>query len=214
LPREEAVKIFHEYGVYPAHRLIKLNSVIPETWEGGESGVDSALFDRLDKNLDILETWPLSTGEDDTITIRMSNPGGDAYHMFGCYDRIKHSPCYIIIEVYGHAMSAGGIILQAADKRRIAPNAKFMMHYGSDGFHGHSLDVEGRAKETKDVNKRMEDILLDVMNEKLVKDGKREWSRNQLRRFMTFDRYLDAQKTLEYGLADEIIVPKSLKRNQ
>ena len=207
LSKDEELKIFQEYGVFPTRRLIKLNSANPDTWEGGESGVDSALFDRLDKNLDILESWPLSPEQDPTITIRMSNPGGDVYHMFGCYDRIKVSPCPIIIEGYGHIMSAGTIIFQAADKRRIAVNAKFMIHYGHEGFYGHSLEVEGRARETKRIITQMEDVYLEAINAKRKKDGEKNFTRQQLRRRMTFDLFLNAYETVELGLADEIIRP-------
>ena len=209
LARDDELKIFFEYGINPATRRIIMGSVTSDTWsEGGESGVDADMWKRLAAGLTVLERWPVIEGADPGITIEMSNPGGDAYHMFGIYDRIRRSPLNIAIEVYGYAMSAGSVILQAADKRMITPHATMLLHYGSDGFYGHSHDFQSHAKEAKRINTAMEDIYLGRMNAKALADGKKPWTRHRLQEKMRFDWYITAEEAVACGLADEILVPE------
>jgi ATP-dependent protease ClpP protease subunit len=68
--------------------------------------------------------------------------------------------------MYGHAMSMGSIIPQAADERLIDKRCRFMIHYGYDGGHGHSKLFEKWSDEGKVVNYEMENIYLDKMLEK------------------------------------------------
>ena len=129
--------------------------------ESGESGVDSSMAEYFIKGMHVLDSK-----NDKPITIIMNNPGGDWYHGMAIYDSIKHSKSHCTIKVYGHAMSMGSIILQAADHRVMMPNSRFMIHYGYDGRYGHSKIFERWADEGKRVNVQMENIYLDMIMEK------------------------------------------------
>ena len=98
------------------------------TYDEGETGVDHFMAEYLIKGMHSLESKNKKP-----ILIIMNNPGGDWYHGMAIYDAIKSSPCECTIKVYGHAMSMGSIILQAADNRIMMPNSRFMIHYGYDG---------------------------------------------------------------------------------
>jgi ATP-dependent protease ClpP protease subunit len=175
--------------------------------EHGESGVDAHMWSRLEKGLGILEKWPLLAEQENTITIVMNNPGGDMYHMFGMYDRIRSSACHITIEASGYVMSAASVILQAADKRRMHEHATMMIHHGSDGFRGHAKDFQSAAKE----NARLQEMLYGIYLERLrQKDSK--FSKNRLKEMMKFDRYIPAHEAVELGLADEIIPHTELRK--
>jgi ATP-dependent protease ClpP protease subunit len=103
----------------------------------------------------------------------MNNPGGDWYHGMAIYDAIKYSSCECTIKVYGHAMSMGSIILQAADHRIMMPNSRFMIHYGYDGKAGHAKIVYKWADEGKRVNWEMENLYLEKMLDYETATGKK-----------------------------------------
>ncbi len=197
--KDDEIKIFYDYGLYIPSRKLIVESVQVDL-ERGESGVDAQMWSRLEKGLGILERWPLSAEQDNTITIVMNNPGGDAYHMFGMYDRIRASPCPITIEASGYVMSAASIILQAADMRRMHEHATMMIHHGSESFKGHAKDFQSAAKENERLQESMYGIYLERIRQK-----KPKFSKKNLKEMMKFDRYIPALEAVELGLADEII---------
>ena len=142
------------------NRTLYVGSTTTDT-EGGESGVDYEMAEYLIKGLHVLESK-----SDKPITIIMNNPGGDWYHGMAMYDAIKNSPTEITIKVYGQVMSMGTIILQSATKRILQPNSRFMIHYGYNGFFGHSKSFERWGEENKRMAHVMENIYLDKIMEK------------------------------------------------
>jgi ATP-dependent Clp endopeptidase proteolytic subunit ClpP len=137
------------------------------SYDGGETGVDHLMTEYFLKGMHLLET----RSPEKEITIVMNNPGGDWYHGMAIYDAIKNSNCHCTIKVYGHAMSMGSIILQAADHRIMMPNSRFMIHYGYNGNSGHSKIFEKWSDEAKRINYQMENIYLDIMMEKEEQEG-------------------------------------------
>lgn len=122
---------------------------------GDESGVDNFMAEYFIKGMHILENM-----NNEPIIVVMNNPGGEWYHGMAIYDAIICSPCKIIMKVYGHAMSMGSIILQAADYRIMMPNSRMMVHYGFSGFYGHAKTSERWANENSRVHIEMENIYL------------------------------------------------------
>lgn len=146
-------------------RTIFIGSVSKD--EHIESGVDAFMAESVIKAMHVLE----SKGSLEPITILMNNPGGDWYHGMAIYDAIKTSNCHCTIKVYGHAMSMGSIILQAADTRIMMPNSRFMIHYGYNGSSGHTKIFEKWADEGKRLNHDMENLFLNILLEKEAKEG-------------------------------------------
>lgn len=207
--RDEEIKIFHEYGLHLPTRHIIVESIKSDN-DSGETGVDSNMWGRLVRNLHILENEPLAQGKDPTITITMNNPGGDAYHMFGMFGRLKTSrlpdgtPCPIDIHAYGYLMSAATIIFQAPafglGKRRIHVDATMMLHYGSDGYVGHSKDFQRWAEESRRLNAKMDAIYLELIRRRQPK-----FSQKELEKMIGYDYFLNAEQVVDLGLADELI---------
>lgn len=137
-------------------------------WEGNETGVDNFMAEYFVKGMHVLESK-----NSKPITVIMNNPGGDWYHGMAIYDAINCSPCEVTIKVYGYAMSMGSVILQAADRRVMMPNSRFMIHYGYDGKSGHAKIVYKWADEGKRINHQMENIYLDsmMMKESVMGEG-------------------------------------------
>mgnify|MGYP003321978625 CR=1 FL=1 len=132
----------------------------------GESGVDNFMAESFIKGIHIL-----STRSSEPITILMNNPGGEWYHGMAIYDAIRTSTCYCTIKVYGHAMSMGSLILQAADHRVMMPNSRFMIHYGESGNMNHSKVIEKWGDEQKKINYSIENFYLQSMLSKEEKEG-------------------------------------------
>jgi ATP-dependent Clp protease protease subunit len=190
------VEKFFDYDINLQTRTLYMGSNGVE--EDGESGVNYLMAERVIKGLHILDMQ--APQNDKPITIVMNNIGGDYYHGMAIYDAIKACHNHITIQVFGHAMSMGIVILQAADERQVAPHSKMMLHYGETGFHGHSKNMKRWAEEEERINREMEIILLEKM---VVKNPKMD--KEKLRKLLQFDTFLSAEEAIELGLADKVI---------
>ena len=130
----------------------------------------------------------------------MNNTGGDVYHGLAIFDAIKTCKNHVNIIVYGHAMSMGSIILQAADERIMTPNSRMMIHYGEDGVWAHPKIVLQWAKEGKKINEWMLDLYLEKIREKHPK-----FTRKKVDDICDFDTFFNAQEAVDMGLADRIL---------
>lgn len=186
---------FFQYGIDLNTRTIYMG-------EGATfGGVDDDLAQNMIKSLHILDS--AAPNGDKPITIIMNNPGGDEYHGMAIYDAIKACHNEVIIKVFGHAMSMGSIILQAADEgnRIMAPNSMMMIHYGTWAPpEDHPKNVYSWAEEGKRFDKWMIDLYLKKIREKHPK-----FTRKKVDEMCNFDKFITAKQAVELGLADEIL---------
>lgn len=184
---------FHDYGLYVPTRTIYMGS---ESYgeDGEESGCDGLMAERVIKNIAILDG--IST---QPINIIANNVGGDEYHCFAIYDAIQLAKSDIIMTVLGHAMSAGSIILQAADERIMAPTSRQMIHYGTWSADGHAKTVQKWCKESLKIDQWMESVYLSKIKEKHP-----EFKLEDLQKMLDHDTFLTAQESVKMGLADKI----------
>jgi ATP-dependent Clp endopeptidase proteolytic subunit ClpP len=162
---------------------------------GGESGVDYLMSQRVLKNLVILDGL-----NNDPITIMLNSPGGDVNHGLAIYDAIKACKSHVTVIVYGMAMSMGSIILQAADERIMSANSSQMIHYGTLALDGHAKTTYKVTEELKRIDKWMEKMYLEKIQEKnpLYKIGR-------LQKLLDHDTFLTPIQSIELGLADKIL---------
>jgi len=193
---------FFDCGIYPATRTIYMGSV--DATEKSESGVDAKMAERFIKGIHLLDAQA-SRGKK-PITVIMNNPGGDEYHGQAIYDAIITCKSRVEIRVYGHAMSMGSIILQAGDRRLLAPNARLMVHYGTIKIDAHQKVFKKWSEEMDKVNKWMEDLFL-----KKIREVKPKFKREELEKMLNFDTFLTSREAVNLGLADGII---SIKRHR
>ena len=191
---KDFVEQFHDYDLNVQSRTVTLFSVHTEI-DSNESGVEAALAARTIKNLSILESINL-----DPITIILNTPGGDWYHGMAIYDAIKACKSQVTIKGIAQVMSMGAVIMQAADVRLLYPNAKFMIHYGHNGFEGHSKTTQKWAKEFSRVDKEMENIFLEKIKEKHP-----DFQLQRLKKMLDHDTILNAKETVVLGLVDGIV---------
>jgi len=185
-----------DFGVSVPSNTLYMGSAEYDAEGERENGVDFLMAERTIKGLHLLDQK-----KDKPITIIMNNPGGDVYHGAAIYDAIKGCKNHITIKVYGHAMSMGSIILQAADERIMAPNSKFMIHYGTWGINGsHTKTFQKWAEECKRYDKWMIDMYLERIREKHPK-----YSRKKVDEMCNFDTILTAKETVDLGFADKVL---------
>lgn len=166
-----------------------------------EPGTNWQMSEFLLKGLHVLDSVSA-----EPINIIMNNPGGDEYHCAAIYDAIKDCRSKVIGKVFGHAMSAGAIILQACDERWVAKSAKIMVHYGTwFAAEDHPKNVYRKAEEGKKFDAWMEKIFYDRMKQKNSKVTKKD-----VKELCMFDTYMTASVAVKKGLADDIIEPKIL----
>lgn len=185
---------FHEYGIYLPTRTLYMGSEESDI-EAGESGCDAIMAERAVKNLHVLDKM-----SNKPITVIMNNSGGDEYHGFAMYDAIKGCRSHVTVQVMGHAMSMGSIILQAADERIMAPTSRQLIHYGVWGTIDHAKTTQKWAKEGEKIDRWMEDMYLGKIREKHPK-----FSLRRLRDMLDHDTFLTAQESVELGLADKVL---------
>lgn len=133
------------------------------------------------------------------IFIKLASWGGEWAEGMGIYDAIRTCRNEVTATVYGMAGSMGGIILQAADTRRMTPSSVFMLHYGTEELpEDHAMNITAQAKWNAHLCIVMEDLFLLRMNEKA------KITRTQFRKRFAFDTYLTPEETVAMGLADEV----------
>ena len=124
------------------------------------------------------------------LTVILNTYGGDLYQAFAIYDLLKRQPMPIRIVCNGPVMSAGTIILMAADVREISPNSFLMYHYGQE-----ANDTEQSAKQNARLLKLMKN---------LYKENSSVTTRT-LNKWFSQDTYYNADEALKLGLVDEIM---------
>lgn len=190
---KDNIDYLYDYGIDIQNRTLYIGSTT-YSWEDVETGTDFSMAERVIKGLHILDK------SDADITVVMNNPGGEWYHGMAIYDALRSAKSNIIMNVYGMAMSMGSVILQAADIRLLAPNSTLLLHYGTDGYIGHSKDFVKAAEENKRINKIMEDIYLENINVKHP-----NFTLDELEKRIKYDYFIPAREAVKLGLADGIL---------
>jgi ATP-dependent Clp protease protease subunit len=131
------------------------------------------------------------------IKIYIDSYGGQVYQCFGLLGVMKKSQTPIHTIVTGAAMSCGFMILISGHKRFGYSLSTPLYHQVSTGFYGKIQDMEESLKETKRLQKKIEEITLDRtrITEKELKKILRK----------KIDWYMSAEEALKLGVIDEII---------
>ena len=197
---------YHNYSCNRESREIFLHNHFSQE-EAENPGVEYRMSVNFIKNL-----RALSLESRDPVTIHMHSVGGEWNDGMAIFDAIRMCKCKTTIIAYAQAESMSSIILQAANKRLITPNAYFMSHFGSSGMDGEYRNVQNWMA----YEKRICDIMFDVYTSRCIKGkyfveryGRRpdpEKVKTYLyRKLKSGDWYLDAEEAVYYGFADRII---------
>lgn len=135
------------------------------------------------------------------ISVYVNSPGGSVTAGLAIYDTMQMLSCPVATYCVGQAASMGAVLLAAgAPGRRFAlPNARIMIHQPSGGSEGTAADIHIQAQEIL----RMRSILNGILSkhtkqpmERVEKDCDRDF-------------FMSAAEAKEYGLVDEVLLPKA-----
>ena len=131
------------------------------------------------------------------IKLYIDSYGGAVYQCFGLLGVMEKSATPIHTIVTGAAMSCGFMILISGHKRFGYPHSTPLYHQVSSGFWGKVQDLEEKLKETKRLQKKIEEMTLNrtSISSKKLKDilkTKQDW-------------YMSAEEALALGVIDEIL---------
>lgn len=194
----------NSYGIDCRHREIYLHPHISNETE--DPGVDYRMASSFYKNIRLLDSM-----KEEPILIHMHSVGGNWSDGMAIYDAIRIAKSFVTILVYGQAESMSSIILQAADRRVMMPNAHFMCHYGSSGGDGNYLDVQKYALFEKTIVEAMFNIYAEnVINGQYMKDHHTVPTEEKVKSFLRRklkdgDWYINAEEAVYYGFADDVI---------
>jgi ATP-dependent Clp protease, protease subunit len=153
-----------------------------------------------DDNGTLLATQLLALAAEDAasdIALWIHSPGGSVPAMLAIRDVMRLIPNDVATLALGLACSAGQFLLSAGTlgKRRALPHARILMHQGSAGIGGTTVDVEVQAADLRYTR----DTVLALVAEDTGQPLERIFDDS------LHDRWYTASEALEYGFIDAIV---------
>ncbi|HCS72748.1 MAG TPA: ATP-dependent Clp protease proteolytic subunit, partial [Clostridiales bacterium] len=141
-----------------------------------------------------------SEDPDKDIKLYINSPGGSVSAGFAIYDTMQYIKSDVSTICIGMAASMGAFLLAAgAEGKRFAlPNSEILIHQPMGGTRGQASDIAIHAEHIIKMKKRLNSILSERTGQALEK----------IERDTDRDNFMSAQEAKEYGLIDEVIVPR------
>ena len=166
----------------PKARTLFLNGTIAE-----ESWFDDDVTPQLFKD-------ELNAGSGD-ITVWINSPGGDCVAAAQIYNMLMDYKGNVTVKIDGIAASAASVIAMAGTKVLMSPVSMMMIHnpmtvaFGDSAEMQKAIEMLGSVKDS-------------IINAYEIKTG---LSRTKLSHLMNAETWMDANKAVELGFADEIM---------
>ena len=135
------------------------------------------------------------------ITIWISSPGGDCIAASQIYSMLMDYKGDITVKIDGIAASAASVIAMAGTKVLMAPTAVMMVHNPATLAFGDHVEMEKAIEMLSEVKES-------IINAYEIKTG---LPRKQLAKMMDNTTWMNANKAVEFGFADDILTDE--KRN-
>lgn len=134
------------------------------------------------------------------IAMYINSPGGVVTAGMAIYDTMQYIKPAVSTICIGQAASMGAFLLGAGapGKRISLPNARIMIHQPLGGAQGQATDIEIQAAEILRLKRRLNELLAIHTNQpikKIEKDTDRDF-------------FMSASEAKEYGLIDEVLIPR------
>lgn len=136
----------------------------------------------------------LNSGEGD-ITVWINSPGGDCIAAAQIFNMLQSYPGKVTVKIDGIAASAASVIAMAGDTVYMSPVSMMMIHnpatiaFGDHTEMQKAMDMLAEVKES-------------IINAYVLKTGQ---SRAKLSHLMDAETWMDANKAVELGFADDIL---------
>ena len=141
-----------------------------------------------------------SENPDKDVHLYINSPGGSVTAGLSIYDTMRFIKPDVSTMCIGQAASMGAFLLSGGTKgkRYILPNARTMIHQPSGGAQGQATDIEIQAKEILFLRERLNSLLADHTGQTM----------EVIERDTERDRFMSAERSVEYGLVDEVITSR------
>ena len=166
----------------PAERILHLNGTIAE-----ESWFDDDVTPQLFAD-------ELNAGSGN-ITVWINSPGGDCVAAAQIYNMLMDYKGSVTVKIDGIAASAASVIAMAGTKVLVSPVSMLMIHNPMTVAMGDSTEMEKAIEMLASVKDS-------IINAYEIKTG---LSRAKLSHLMDAETWMDANKAVELGFADEIM---------
>lgn len=173
-----------------AERVLELYGTIAE-----ESWFDDDVTPQIFKD-------ELNAGSGD-ITVWINSPGGDCVAAAQIYNMLTQYKGNVTVKIDGIAASAASVIAMAGNMVLMSPVSMMMIHnpatvaFGDHAEMQKAIDMLAEVKES-------------IINAYVIKTG---LSRSKLSHLMDAETWMDANKAVELGFADDIVTRAETKPN-
>lgn len=167
-------------------RILTLSGVIAE-----ESWFDDEVTPKIFRD-------ELMSGEGD-ITVWINSPGGDCIAAAQIYNMLLEYKGNVTIKIDGIAASAASVIAMAGNKVIMSPVSMLMIH-------NPMTMAAGDTTEMKKAISMLTEVKESIINAYELKTG---MSRDKIAKLMDAETWMDANKAVELGFADEILSRES-----
>lgn len=174
-----------ETGQESEERILFMNGVIAE-----DSWFDDDVTPALFKD-------ELNAGTGD-ITLWINSPGGDCVAAAQIFNMLSEYPGKVTVKIDGLAASAASVIAMAGTEVWMSPVSMMMIHNPATVAWGDHAEMK-KAMELLDAVKES------IINAYVRKTGQ---SRAKLSHLMDAETWMDANKAVELGFADDILFQK------
>lgn len=134
------------------------------------------------------------------VTIWLNSPGGDCIAASQIYTMLMDYKDDVTIKIDGIAASAASVIAMAGTKVLMAPTALIMIHNPMTMAYGSHADMEKAIEMLSEVKES-------IINAYEIKTG---LSRTKLSHLMDEETWMNANKAIELGFADDILTDEKL----
>lgn len=174
-------------GEEVTERVLELNGTIAE-----ESWFDDDVTPKMFKD-------ELFSGTGD-VTVWINSPGGDCVAASQIYTMLMDYKGNVTVKINGIAASAASVIAMAGTKVLMAPTALLMIHNPATMAYG----------DHEEMQKAIE--MLDEVKESIINayEIKTNLSRAKISHLMDEETWMNANKAIELGFADDILTDEKL----
>ena len=167
-------------------------------WTGKPMEGNFIALDEFLRDLDTLSSK-------DNITVHINSVGGDLYAGVSIYNRLKSLPGNVVTINDGLAASAGSIIFQAGNTRKVNSGSNIMVHQAMGFLYGYyqTNDLKQVIKQLDAGNKTAVNIYAEASGRDAA----------DMKAMVDKETWLTGQEAVDAGLADEVIdsgVPVSM----
>ena len=152
----------------------------------------------------------LKSANGSKVEINIASNGGSVFAGIKLGALIENYEGQTVSNIYGLAASIATVVALAADEVLISKNAFFMIHKSWAFFVGNEKEI----KKDLEVLEEIDEMLLDIYVSKIKKsgklmDGSEEKTREEVKKMMEEETFLNSSKAIELGLVDGYIKEES-----